>query len=65
LAGFGFGIVSASTIRYMTFGSLRAIAIPIRPSVDSGKPPPFTWVQVSPPSVLFQSADPGPPLLRK
>jgi hypothetical protein len=57
--GFGFGIVSASTIRYMIFELLAAMATMMRPSVDSGSPFPFTWVQLSPPSVLFQSPDPG------
>src|SRR6266567_47935 len=49
----------------MTFGSDAAIAMPMRPFVVSGNPPPCTSVQVLPPSVVFQSALPGPPLLRK
>src|SRR4030081_2818540 len=37
----------------------------IRPFVVSGRPPPLTSVQVRPASVDFQSAEAGPPLLRK
>src|SRR5256885_6694659 len=35
------------------------------PLVVVGRPPPLTSVHVLPPSVVFQSALPGPPLLRK
>ena len=48
----------------MMSGSLSLIAIPIRPFMVVGKPPPMTSVQLSPPSVDFQSALPGPPLFR-
>ena len=34
----------------------------MRPLIPSGKPPPFTSVHVVPASVLFHSAEPGPPL---
>src|SRR6478672_8812454 len=37
----------------------------MRPLFVSGKPPPLTSRQLLPPSVVFQSAEPGPPLLRK
>jgi hypothetical protein len=50
---------------YITSGLLAAIAISMRPFIVSGKPPPFTSVHVAPASVLFQSAEPGPPELRK
>src|SRR6266576_3628862 len=49
----------------MTFGFDAAIEIPMRPFVVSGRLPPFTSVHVFPASVVFQSALPGPPLLRK
>src|SRR5215213_4278449 len=62
---FGLGIVSASTHAYTTSPLDGAIARPMRPLVTSGKPPPFTSFHVSPPSVDFHSAEPGPPLLRK
>jgi hypothetical protein len=42
-----------------------ATAISMRPFIVAGKPPPFTSVQVSPPSVDFHSAEPAPPDLRK
>ena len=35
----------------------------MRPLTPSGQPPPFTSVQVVPPSADFHSAEPGPPLL--
>ena len=44
-SGFGFGVVSASTIVYMMSGLLGEIAMPMRPFIVSGKPPPFTSVQ--------------------
>ena len=53
--------MSASTIAYMMSGFDSAIATSMRPFMVSGKPPPFTSVQVSPPSVDFQSAEPTPP----
>src|SRR5687767_6875125 len=37
----------------------------MRPFIVSGQPPPLISVHVVPPSVVFQSAEPGPPLLRK
>src|SRR6266516_1682781 len=49
----------------MTLLSLGAIASPMRPFMVSGKPPPLTSVHVLPPSVVFQSALPGPPEFRK
>src|SRR2546422_2446747 len=49
----------------MTFASEAAIAMPIRPWVVVGRPPALTSVHVLLPSVVFQSALPGPPLLRK
>jgi hypothetical protein len=64
-SGFAFGAVSASTIVYMTSGFERAMAISMRPFIVAGNPPPFTSAKVSPPSVLFHSAEPGPPELRK
>ncbi len=60
-AGRGFGIVSASTIAYMMSGLEREMSTSMRPFIVSGKPPPFTSAQVSPPSVDFQSAEPLPP----
>ena len=42
-----------------------ATAISMRPFLVAGKPPPFTSVQLSPPSVDFQSAEPLPPEARK
>ena len=59
------GAVSASTMVYITSGFERAMAISMRPLVVAGNPPPFTSVNVSPPSVLFQSAEPAPPDFRK
>src|ERR1035437_2352579 len=55
---------SASTMTYTMFGLLRATWMFIRPFGVSGNPPPLISRQLEPPSVVFQSADPGPPLLR-
>ena len=60
-----FGIVSASTIVYMTSGLDSEMAILMRPFSCVGKPFPSTLVHVAPASVLFQSAEPGPPDWRK
>ena len=57
--------LSASTMAYTMSGLLGAIARLMRPLVVVGKPPPVISFHVVPPSVDFQSADPGPPLLRK
>ena len=58
-------IESASTSAYTVLGLLREMATLMRPFIVSGKPPPLTFVHVFPASVLFQSALPTPPLLRK
>ena len=63
--GLGFGFESASVSAYTISGLLCEIASPMRPLVVSGNPPPLISVQVAPPSVDFQSPDPGPPLRRK
>ena len=60
-----FAAVSASTCVYITSGSDAAMAMLMRPFIVPGNPPPFTSVHVSPASVLFQSAEPGPPDWRK
>jgi hypothetical protein len=60
-----FGIVSASTIRYIVRGFDGAMAISRRPSVLAGSPPPVTRVHVRPASALFHSPEPGPPERRK
>ena len=46
-------------------GLLREIAMLMRPFMVSGNPPPSIFVHVFPASVVFHSALPGPPLLRK
>src|ERR1044071_4840598 len=56
------GIVSASTHAYTTCELLGAIASPMRPFVPLGKPLPVISFHVLPPSVVFHSAEPGPPL---
>ena len=55
---------SASTITYTMFGLLWATWMFMRPFCVSGNPPPLISCQLAPPSVVFQSAEPGPPLLR-
>src|SRR5689334_2931264 len=60
----GLFAVSASTSAYTTFGLLGATAMPMRPLSTEGKPPLLISVQLFPPSVVFQSPEPGPPLLR-
>src|SRR5450759_57886 len=55
----------ASTIAYTTSGLLGAIASPRRPLGPAGKPLPVISTHDLPPSVDFQSPEPGPPLLRE
>ena len=55
-------LAAASIIMYITLGLAWLMSMVIRPFWPAGKPPPFTSVHVVPPSVLFQSAEPGPPL---
>ena len=54
-------IESASTSAYTMLGLLREKATVMRPFSVDGNPPPFTSVQLLPPSVLCQSPEPGPP----
>ena len=53
---------AASIIMYITLGFAALMSSVMRPFCPAGNPPPFTSAQVVPPSVLFQSAEPGPPL---
>ena len=50
-----------SMLTVRMFGFLRYTPIPMRPYSPSGSPRPVSLLQVTPASVLFQSALPGPP----
>src|SRR6185369_7237502 len=57
-------LAPTSICAYIIFGFERETSRPMRPRSPSGRPPPSSFFQVLPASIVFQIPLPGPPPLK-